>query len=78
MAFTVINLAKVQSLAGQASHTKHFALIEGLSLNVGAHNPLLGNDGGKNLNVSQWLVALRVMYNGYSIVGLRAEKTRLM
>ena len=37
--FTVINLAKVASVAAQSAHTKHIEVAPGISFNLGTHEP---------------------------------------
>ena len=43
--FTVINLAKVASVAAQSAHTKHIEVAPGISFNLGTHEPPLQGDG---------------------------------
>ena len=70
IAFTVINIAKVQSLGSQTTHVKHYAVAEGAQLTIGDF------DTGRNVNLSQWLLNLRILYNAYSIIGLNTARNQ--
>eukprot|EP00959_Pyramimonas_sp_CCMP1952_P258909 5412892-Pyramimonas_sp.AAC.1 len=70
--YTVINLAKITSVASQSAHTKHFEVVPGIAFSLGSHGHLLDIGGNsKALSAAQWLLNLRILYNGYSIVGIR-------
>ena len=72
--FTVINLAKVASLAAQSAHTKHIEVAPGISFNLGTHEPPEQGDS-KAMGLAQWLLNLRILYNCYSIIGVRKVAT---
>ena len=71
---TVFNIARVASWASQGVHTKHFDVLPGLSVNVCAPADKAAAAESKSLNCAQWLRNLRVLYNGYAIVGLEKAK----
>ena len=64
--FTVINLAKVVLVAAQSAHTKHIEVAPGISFNLGTHEPPEASGDSKNL---------RILYNCYSIIGVRKVAT---
>ena len=72
--FTVINLAKVASVAAQGAHTKHIEVAPGISFNLGAHEPPEQGDS-KAMGLAQWLLNLRILSNCYSIIGVRKVAT---
>ena len=72
--FTVINLAKVASVAAQSAHTKHIEVAPGISFNLGTHEPPEQGDS-KAMGLVQWLLNLRILYNCYSIIGVRKVAT---
>ena len=73
--FTVINLAKVASVAAQSAHTKHIEVAPGISLNLGTHEPPEASGDSKAMGLAQWLLNLRILYNCYSIIGVRKVAT---
>ena len=73
--FTVINLAKVASVAAQSAHTKHIEVAPGISFNLGTHEPLEASGDSKAMGLAQWLLNLRILYNCYSIIGVRKVAT---
>ena len=72
--FTVVNLAKVASVAAQSAHTKHIEVAPGISFNLGTHEPPEQGDS-KAMGLAQWLLNLRILYNCYSITGVRKVAT---
>jgi hypothetical protein len=70
-AFSVIVLLKVTSVANQEVHTKHINVAEGMAFSFASHNEFPDGQATKGLNLAQWIRALTIVYNGYSIVGLR-------
>ena len=73
--FTVINLAKVASVAAQSAHTKHIEVAPGISFNLGTHEPPEASGDSKAMGLAQWLLNLRILYNCYSIIGVRKVAT---
>ena len=73
--FTVINLAKVASVAAQSAHTKHIEVAPGISFNLGTHEPPEASGDSKAMGLAQWLLNLRILYNSYSIIGVRKVAT---
>ena len=67
--FTVINLAKIASVAAQSAHTKHIEVAPGISFNLGTHEPP-EQDDSKAMGLAQWLLNLRILCNCYSIIGV--------
>ena len=59
--FTVINLAKVASVAAQSA--------------LGIHEPPETSEDSKAMGLAQWLLNLRNLYNCYSIIGVRKVAT---
>ena len=59
-------------MASQSSHAEHFAIVEGVSLSCA----VLQGEDGKTLSAALWLLALRVLYTGYSIIGLRKAENQ--
>ncbi|CAK0829616.1 unnamed protein product, partial [Prorocentrum cordatum] len=59
--YAVINLAKVSC---------HFEVVPGIAFSLGAHCHLPDTGGSKSLSVAQWLLNVRILYNGYSVVGI--------
>ena len=68
--FTVINLAKIASVAAQSAHTKHIEVAPGISINLGTHEPPEQGDSR-----AMWLLNLCILYNCYSIIGVRKVAT---
>ena len=73
--FTVINLAKVASVAAQSAHTKHIEVAPGISFNLGTHEPPEASGDSEAMGLAQWLLNLRILYNCYSIIGVRKVAT---
>ena len=73
--FNVINLAKVVSVAAQSAHTKHIEVAFGISFNLDTHEPLEASGDSKAMGLVQWLLNLRILYNCYSIIGVRKVAT---
>ena len=67
--FTVINLAKIASVAAQSAHTKHIEVAPGISFNLGTHEPPEQGDS-KAMGLAQWLLNLRILHNCCSIIGV--------
>ena len=73
--FTVINLAKVASVAAQSAHTKHIEVAPGISFNLGTHEPPEAIGDSKAMGLAEWLLNLRIQNNCYSIIGVRKVAT---
>ena len=73
--FTVINLAKVASVAAQSAHTKHIEVAPGISFNLGTHELPEASGDSKAMGRALWLLNLRILYNFYSIIGVRKVAT---
>ena len=73
--FTVINLAEVASVAAQSPHSKHIEVAPGISFNFGTHEPLEASGDSEAMGLLQWLLNLRILYNCYSIIGVRKVAT---
>ena len=73
--FTVINLAKVASVAAQSAHTKHIEVASGIFFNLGTHEPPEASGDSKAMGLAQWLLNLRIQNNCYSIIGVRKVAT---
>ena len=58
--FTVINLAKVASVAAQSAHTKHIEVAPGISFNLGTHEPPEASGDSMPMGLAQWLLNLRI------------------
>ena len=58
--FTVINLAKIASVAAQSAHIKHIEVAPGISFNLGTHEPPEQGDS-KAMGLAQWLLNLRIL-----------------
>ena len=62
-------------MAAQSAHTKHIEVALGISFNLGTHEPPEASGDSKAMGLAQWLLNLRILYNYYSIIGVRKMAT---